>query len=1325
MGRFCVLEHMRQVRRIALVGLQLAVHFLIVASSPAAPEGPTAAHAVSGNIEIGLTNAPLVGAEVRLLAPETTWERAVRQLAGRPRAVVDRTTTDRVGAFRLTAPRPGPYGIEVEDPRRLNLIEVLVIGEVELGTWPLVEERRLSGRVLDGELALRVFERPDWMPWPEDLAIRAVEVWGPSSTLPPRPSWSLAPALVGTPGLPPRRCDVLGCPPAATGRSVEVVVTSGDVAAPDVVAVSPEGWPWGQGDPAGRLALRLPEGAVTVVLWAPDGRRAEVEVPDRVSEPIRVELPLHMPEVEVALRGSAGPFLVAGEDGWFRELQAGGVARLNLACPTWIRARAVGGRGASSNVLDGRASVRSAATGTREVLVVDRGGEPVAGAEVRIGQLGKPDTQGFGIRRLTDRYGRTFVRGLLLDAGGAAAAGGLAARAAGFAPTGVMLEAEATWQTVILEPAVRARLLVVDGAAEPIAGAEVTAHLDGLDPVRAWSDGGGIAHLELPEPKAGSGWTLDIRAARFAPLTLPGIDAATLPVRSPGLPATDTVDLGTVELDVGHPVEVLTLDQDGRPLAAAEVVAGEDRMALYLAAQGLGDQRLARGVTGADGKVSLGWFREGAEVLVAASHRDRTSASGTARAGAEATHLVLPGLGLLNGSVVDAEGAPLEGVEVIVSGLASGMSMHSGRPVVRRTTDQAGRFEASGLAQGDVMVTASGRGWLRRSAQAQVPASDALVVQLEPAAGVRVEVVDHSGGGIEAARVSVARAAPGGSFPSPWGRTNADGIIELPAVPAGDVVVEVEAEGYEPTRLGARIDLGVVPILRIQLDGGWRLAGRVVDASGQGVVAMVSATGESWERHELVREDGAFDFGSVPAGSTRLLAVGGEEHRPLSTSRVIELREDRVDVELLLELKGRIEGRLVGVAAAEAAGARVAVFDSRPYPLRSAELAWDGSFRVDGLEAGRYRVTVTLGDGRSGSAEVEVAPAETVTGVEVQLATATRVSGTVLIDGRPGVGVEVRAQGPSPSAWRTTDLGGRFVFHLVEGAWTLRARDDQGRTGSWPVEVSGAEVELELELESATVEVHVTSVGAGPIGGAEVRVAAAGDGGGHEVRTTTGAGGVAMIRTGAGPWRLQVRAEGYETQAILHSGREPVEVELEPRRLRSLRVLTAGPPPTLVAIADPDGAESPASVVLDAAGRGQLQGFASARRLVVAADGWAPEVVDLAGSDDIEAVLAPRIPVVIDLPELGPVLVTATNERGMPWIELAPWGVRPRRQIEVSGAILDLSPGVWLLEAESVDPRLAGRALHARVEVTQAGQRVVLGPASEMGTGDQGPGTRD
>lgn len=1312
---------MMTTRSVGLVSLQLGVQVLVAGLLPGVLEAQPVRHAVSGNVEIGVTKAPLVGTEVRLLAPETTWSRAVRQLAGRPREVVDRTTTDRVGAFRLMAPEAGPYGVEVEDPRGVNQLEILVIGEVELGTWPLVEQRRVPGRVDEGELALQTFGGLEWTPWPADLAIRAIEVWGPSAILPPRPGWGLAPALVGTPGRPPRRCDAQGCLPPPASREVQIVVTSGTEPAPAVVALGPEGWAYGLSDRGGRLDLKVPSGATAVVLWAQDGRRVEVEVPERVARPIRVELPDRIPEVEVALGGLPGPFLVAGGDGWFRHVPTGGSVRLDLAGPTWVRARALGGQGASSSVLDGRASLRSAATGLREMVVVDRAGEPVAGAEVRIGQLGKPGTPGFQLRRLTDLHGRTFVRGLLLDAGGAVVAGGLDARAAGFAPTGVMLEAAAARQTVVLEPAVRARVLVVDGTAEPVVGAEVTARLDGLDPVRAWSDAGGIAQLELPAPKAGSGWTLDISAAGFAPLTLPGIDATTLPIRSEGLPGTDTVDLGTVELDAGHPVEVLTLDQDGHPLGAAEVVAGEDRVALSLAAQGLGDQQLARGVTGADGKVSLGWFREGAEVLVAASHRDRTSASGTARAGAGATHLVLPDLGSLSGSVVDAGGSPIEGVEVIVSGLASGMSIHSGRPVVRRTTDQAGRFEAPGLARGDVMVTASGPGWLRRHLQAKVPSSGALVVQLEPAASVRVEVVDHSGGGIEAARVSVARAAPGGGFPSPWGRTNADGIVELPAVPAGDVVVEVEADGYEPKRLGARIDLGAVPILRVELAGGWRLAGRVVDPSGRGVVAMVSATGGTWERYELVREDGVFDFGSVPAGSIRLLAVGGEEARPVSTSRVIELREDRVDVDLLLEPKGRIEGRLVGVAAAEAAGARVTVFDSSSLPRQSAELAWDGAFRVDGLEADRYRVAVTLEDGRSGSAEVEVGPAETATGVEVRLAPTTRVSGTVLIDGNPAADVQVRAQGPSPTGWRTTDLAGRFELHLVEGSWTLRAHDEHGHAGSWPLEVADADLEVELELGSATVEVHVTSIDGAPIAGADVRVVGVDPAAVRQVRARTGSGGVAIVETGSGPWRVEVSADGYQARYLEHAGEGPLEVVLEPRRRRALRVVAPGPTPTLVMVADPDTSETPVTLVLDPAGRGELQGFGSAQRLVIAADGWAPEVVAVTGRDDIEVALSPRIPVVVDLPEPGPVFVTATNAQGMPWIEVTHWGVRRRRQIEVPGAVLDLSPGVWILEAESVDPRLAGSSLHARVEVTQAGQRVVLGPARIMGTGDQGP----
>src|SRR5690606_20081396 len=100
-----------------------ALLLLAMGSAKASREG--SGHAVSGNIEIGLTKTPRVGTDVQLLAPETTWERAVRHLAGRPREVVDRTTADSVGAFRLMAAQPGPYGLEIEDPRGLNQVELL------------------------------------------------------------------------------------------------------------------------------------------------------------------------------------------------------------------------------------------------------------------------------------------------------------------------------------------------------------------------------------------------------------------------------------------------------------------------------------------------------------------------------------------------------------------------------------------------------------------------------------------------------------------------------------------------------------------------------------------------------------------------------------------------------------------------------------------------------------------------------------------------------------------------------------------------------------------------------------------------------------------------------------------------------------------------------------------------------------------------------------------------------------------------------------------------------------------------------------------------
>ena len=273
--------------------------------------------------------------------------------------------------------------------------------------------------------------------------------------------------------------------------------------------------------------------------------------------------------------------------------------------------------------------------------------------------------------------------------------------------------------------------------------------------------------------------------------------------------------------------------------------------------------------------------------------------------------------------------------------------LHLGGPGVfpQRTviSDGAGRFRISGLRPGhyEYAVTATGLGSGFTgilSIDDVISESGLLDISLQRSPEITLRVVDaHSGAPIEGGVVTLSENP---LYVLTLGRTIEYGVGLVDFLPRGHYWMRVRAPGYLPYEHEFDVD-AVDEEVRIELNQGASLRGRVVDEAGNGVANVSLAAiieteeGGRWELrrslfddfHRLVRPDGTlfwpptmgfssnqngeFVVNGLPNGHGRLVARA-EGFAP-AVSSALDTRENQIvdNIELLLRrgriVRGRVE----------------------------------------------------------------------------------------------------------------------------------------------------------------------------------------------------------------------------------------------------------------------------------------------------------------------------------------------------------------------------------------------------------------------------------
>lgn len=515
------------------------------------------------------------------------------------------------------------------------------------------------------------------------------------------------------------------------------------------------------------------------------------------------------------------------------------------------------------------------------------------------------------------------------------------------------------------------------------------------------------------------------------------------------------------------------------------------------------------------------------------------------------------GLAVL-GRLVGPSGEAVVGAEVRLGPASDGLGAME---TIRTTSDVEGRFRFADLDDGERILTvlpAPGSGWagLRQAVQVQASSDDVRtidlgVLALEAGHSLRGRVVDARGEGVAGAELELIDDV----FEDWQGAATSteDGSFRLLTQATGAVLLRTRADGHPPRTLELEVPAGGLSGLRIELETGFGVAGRVVASTGAPVAgAWVGPVGSSGEGEEAVDgtftgTDGTFYFDAVSPNTHALVVrVGGRpEHRhDLAWADPPTALEDlRIELPAGTTLVGRIVGLSrdelgeVELEAVQASRDRIVRAEDRPRA--------DGSFRLDGLGPGIWRLNARLdsgsgarGEERRTTSEIAILPDQPEVRIELRFEPGEPFAGTILVHGEPAEGLELTAVAIAGSTWRTasTRADGRFRFESLEaGEWLLRITDPERGFAHAVAIATPSPAEALLDLVPVAIEGRIVDAEGAPLAGARLRLRPPGEAGAvvHSVGTSRADGRFRLWATFQGTAELEIRhGEHTLTQSL-------------------------------------------------------------------------------------------------------------------------------------------------------------------------------------------------
>ncbi len=1113
-------------------GLVVVVLVAVFLAGPVMTASASVPLTIEGRVQDS-SGKPIVAARLELRPQYTYFGRGVADLADWGAVeVLASSRSGRHGEFHLTAAQRGVYEVWVTArgfmPRRYKLTPL--VSDLRLPVAKLVKSRTLLVRVVDPE------GRPvagahvgmgdtkaggrgrEWQGVPQrgvsDAAGKVRLPWVESR---PQVVGAGAPGFAPSALLDVEASTVTVSLRAGTRREVVVRDHQERSLAGVLARIGASFWPVAMSDEAGKLEVWSPLGE-SAKLWltTEDGRsistllsdeREAAVLPESPPEssprPVVVTLPatawVHGRVVDAESKEPLAGALVFqnGRAARFVETDARGHFRLAVS-PSGAAYLAAAKSGylisfGQVEVKVGQASLLSlSAVVSIEGRVVDEQGQPVEGVEVDIrpdwsragrrggrsgwvpGSTGYSNSQGRfrldNLRALTDYMVRVRHPKFAV----------LRQR--------VSTVVEGPTSVELILPAGHLGLgLVLDLDEQPVIGAQVrlveqragdlrtmlhrSFGLDDVEPTRAVStDAKG--QFEFADLGAGR-YDLAVSAAGFAALRVPGIKVA---------PQAGEVDLGTVLLEPGVAIEGIVVDPRGEPIAEAEVsvLAGENWVRSFNRTQA---EKPNKVVTDSSGFFSLHDLRSGSKVQFHVT-RDGFLAQTVEHVEApsvEPVKVTLEPAWSLAGKVLDTDGRPISGAQVMASKSAAGLMANAqGRSTI---TDEEGHFELDRLAPGRLNLKAWAKGYLPTLKPAlelgPQHQPEEVELTLQRGAVIAGKVLSDNAEPVAGAMVSLARdrqisdplSWTGGSTTS----TDDDGKYRLEGVPLG--LVSVEAHDHRNARVvkDLQVEAGE-NTLDLVFEPGFEISGRVVDSSGQPVADARVSTRPSGlmgrTSSDFSAADGSFTLSGLPNGSYRLKAEHENQGRGAAASPV-EISGVSVEgVEIQLAASVELVGRLIGLELDDLAQVVVYAFGRNDGGVIAGQVDFEGGYRIAGLSPGTWMVMATDEPNNAEVIEqVVIETGETRVVLDLEFDGGLTLTGIVVVGDEPLAGQQVAlAREQSAYAGAKTDAAGRFeIKGLKEGHYQLVVVDP----------VRGQRHQQDLDLTSdreLRIEVVVTSV---------------------------------------------------------------------------------------------------------------------------------------------------------------------------------------------------------------------------------------------------------
>jgi len=438
-----------------------------------------------------------------------------------------------------------------------------------------------------------------------------------------------------------------------------------------------------------------------------------------------------------------------------------------------------------------------------------------------------------------------------------------------------------------------------------------------------------------------------------------------------------------VELSRGAVVAGRVVDAGGAVVAHARVRVRHD---------GAGIRRQV--VTDADGEFDVAGLPHGRVALMATTVKAASDmqiveipAGARAHTGVQ---IELDNTESIEGAVVGAGGEEIDHAQVtaVLQAPAAPLAYDAElRGEIVALTDTGGRFRFDGLVPGTYELRARRPGGPEpRSATLAASGTTNAVVSLADGGRVKGRVVYKGGDPVELFQVSVGPKQPQ-TFAS------ADGTFEILECPPGGQSVVIKGPTFPTATRELTVSAGqVADAGAIEVAGGRRVAGRVVDETGApvsgalvSVGAYVVSDGSSiWQgrsegagrRNTTSAEDGSFEFVGLGADEQVLIAEHPVRGRAVDVQVPPGLQD--LSVDLMVERTGAIEGRVTlngngrqAVVTAMAGGVR---------SLHKTVALSDGRYRFTRLAPGTYVVSAHFALSPDSTVSVRSEPVSTESG---------------------------------------------------------------------------------------------------------------------------------------------------------------------------------------------------------------------------------------------------------------------------------------------------------------------------------------------------------